>query len=130
VDIEVTDSAGGGFRLVRHDWRSPDYQRIAAQFSAVLGLEVTVLNSADPVGSGYEGFRVKTVNGRHAEVAAMLACWHLMLVPAGVEYAVPRRYWCFGGRGVLSLALAMGQAAAFDGSDDWAPIGFSRAWGE
>lgn len=105
-------------------WRA----RIAAHYSAVIGIAVTVLDPGDPSQAGYDGFRVKTAGGYHADIFAMLVNWRLALTPVNVTLPVPKRYWCFGGRDGASLALAMGQAALWDGSPEWQPAGFTRAW--
>lgn len=108
------------------------YERVAAQFSAIFGEPVSVLDVEDAYSTGYEGFRVKTLNGYHADVLSMLAGWRLTLVPVGAYEPVfaGMRFWCFEGKSAQSLALAMGQARLFDGSEDWAPCGFSRGWDE
>jgi hypothetical protein len=106
-------------------------QRIADQFSAVLGYPVTVLNPEDPATAGYEGFRVKTEKGFHADVLTMADEWRLALVPEGAHepvFGTDIRYWSFEGRAALVLALAVGQAATFDGSEEWRPMGHAYAW--
>lgn len=104
------------------------YTVIAAKYSAILGVHITVLDRDDPWQPGYQGWRVRTAGGYHADVLGMLVNWRLGLVPEGTYAPVPERFWCFGGRDGVALALAMGNAALFDGSDGWQPTGFTRAW--
>jgi hypothetical protein len=108
------------------------FQRIADQFSAVLRYPVIVLNPEDPTTTGYEGFRVKTEKGYHADVLTMADEWRLALVPEGAYEPVFGiiRYWSFEGRAALVLARAVGQAASFDGSEEWHPIGYTYAWND
>lgn len=58
-----------------------------------------------------------------AQYSDMLGC-------EGQECPVPKRYWCFAGRDGISLLLAIGNAATWDGLDSWVPTGFVRAWDE
>ena len=102
--------------------------RIAANYTSILGLPVTVLDRDDPSQAGYDGFRVKIAGGYSADVLAMLVNWRLALVPQNEIMPIAKRYWCFGGRDAASLALALGQAALWDGSLDWQPAAFTRAW--
>jgi hypothetical protein len=128
MSVFLEDGPDGSFYLVTVDWSDAAFQRISAQFSAITGCHVRVLARDDPSSAGYNGFRVKTAGGFHADVYGMIVNWCLALVPEGETTPVPERYWCFAGRDMLSLALAIGQAALWDGADGWAPTGFVRAW--
>lgn len=128
MDIRVDTQPDGSVILEKTDWKAPGFERLARAYSRILQAEVTLLDPDEIMDSGYSGFKVKTLNGFYVEVAAMLVNWRLMLVPVGVPSPVAERYWCFAGRDGASLARAMGQAALFDGSPDWAPEGFIRAW--
>ena len=101
--------------------------RIAANYTAILGRSVTTLNRDDPSQAGYDGFRVKTADGYHADIFAMLVNWRFALTPVNTVMPVPERYWCFSSRDSTSLALAMGNAATWNGKDDWRPTGSTLA---
>src|SRR5580700_1765432 len=105
MDMQLHEGPDGSVYLIEVDWPDSAYQRIAAQYSAILNTHVTVLSPGDPTATGYNGFRVKTAGGFHADVRAMLVNWRLALVPVGVQHPVPKRYWCYAGRDGLSLAL-------------------------
>lgn len=110
------------------DWDSPVLGVIAAQYSDVLKCEVRVLAGDDETAAFRHGFRVKTAGGYHADVYGMLVNWRLALVPVETPVPVARRYWCYAGRGGETLALALASAALWDGTEDWEPSGFERAW--
>jgi hypothetical protein len=130
VTSYLEEDSNGTFHRIDEDWADIAHQKLAERYSAILGTHVTVLDPTNETGAGYNGFRVKTAGGYHADVFAMIFSWRLALVPVDEVMPLPRWYWCYAGRDSASLALAMGNAALYDGSPGWRPIGFRKAWNE
>lgn len=73
------------------------------------------------------GLRVKETETHFIDVIPMLVNWRLHTIRKdGGPLAWSDRFWCYAGRGQVSLHRAVAAALAWDGSDETEPEGWSK----
>lgn len=107
------------------DWSPAAYEKLAAWLTGETGmLTVYVERDDDPTAAGDRVLRTRKPDCT-VDIHRMIASWRVSVITGRMRLA-PSRYWCYAGTGQKALLRAVLAVAAWDGSPDTEPEGWTR----